>query len=131
MVVANPNCTTAIAAVVLWPIHQRYQIKKIIISTYQAASGAGSEGMTELLDGTVDHLAQKPVKNHTFPHPLPFNVIPQIDVFQVSLSEKKCVALCEKTARLFCLLISILGKWLHKRRNESGLGNTENIQRNG
>jgi aspartate-semialdehyde dehydrogenase len=87
-VVANPNCTTAIAAVVLWPIHQRYKIKKIIVSTYQAASGAGSEGMTELLAGTADHLAQKPVKNHTFPHPLPFNVIPQIDVFQVSLSEK-------------------------------------------
>lgn len=41
--IANPNCTTAIAAVALWPIHQKYKIKKLIVSTYQAASGAGAE----------------------------------------------------------------------------------------
>ena len=41
--IANPNCTTAIAAVALWPIHQEFTIKKLIISTYQAASGAGAE----------------------------------------------------------------------------------------
>lgn len=41
--IANPNCTTAIAAVVLWPIHQKYTIKKLIMSTYQASSGAGAE----------------------------------------------------------------------------------------
>ena len=39
--IANPNCTTAIALMALWPIHQRFKIKKAIISTYQAASGAG------------------------------------------------------------------------------------------
>ena len=47
--IANPNCTTAIAAVALWPIHQKYGIKKLIVSTYQASSGAGAEGMEELL----------------------------------------------------------------------------------
>lgn len=41
--IANPNCTTAIAAVALWPLHQKFTIKKLIISTYQAASGAGAE----------------------------------------------------------------------------------------
>lgn len=41
--IANPNCTTAIAAVALWPLHQKFVIKKLIISTYQAASGAGAE----------------------------------------------------------------------------------------
>jgi len=41
--IANPNCTTAIAAVALWPIHVRYTIKKLIMSTYQASSGAGAE----------------------------------------------------------------------------------------
>ncbi len=41
--IANPNCTTAIAAVVLWPLHQQFKIKKIIMSTYQAASGAGAK----------------------------------------------------------------------------------------
>ena len=41
--IANPNCTTAIAAVVLWPLHKKFGIKKLIMSTYQAASGAGAE----------------------------------------------------------------------------------------
>jgi len=41
--IANPNCTTAIAAVALWPLHQEFVIKKLIVSTYQAASGAGAE----------------------------------------------------------------------------------------
>jgi aspartate-semialdehyde dehydrogenase len=41
--IANPNCTTAIAAVCLWPLHQKFGIKKLIMSTYQAASGAGAE----------------------------------------------------------------------------------------
>jgi aspartate-semialdehyde dehydrogenase len=46
--IANPNCTTAIAAVVLWPLHQKFAIKKLIVSTYQAASGAGIE-VTKLI----------------------------------------------------------------------------------
>ena len=43
MLIANPNCTTAIAAMALWPLHCKYNIKKLIVSTYQAASGAGME----------------------------------------------------------------------------------------
>merc|ERR1719462_363581 len=48
LLVANPNCTTAIAAMALWPLHQKFTLRKAIISTYQAASGAGAAGMTEL-----------------------------------------------------------------------------------
>lgn len=81
--IANPNCTTAVAAVALWPIHQQYTIKKLIMSTYQAASGAGAEGMEELLSGTASHLKGEPVRNSVFAHPLPFNLIPHIDKFQV------------------------------------------------
>ena len=73
----------AIAAVALWPIHQQYRIKKLIISTYQAASGAGAEGMDELLAGTEAKLSGKEVVNSVFVHPLPFNLIPHIDKFQV------------------------------------------------
>ena len=50
--IANPNCTTAIAAMALWPLHERFKLRKIIMSTYQAASGAGAQGMTELEEGT-------------------------------------------------------------------------------
>ena len=50
--IANPNCTTAIGLMALWPLHKLFGIKKIIMSTYQAASGAGQEGMDELEAGT-------------------------------------------------------------------------------
>jgi aspartate-semialdehyde dehydrogenase len=81
-VIANPNCTTAIAAVVLWPLHKAFGLKKVIMSTYQASSGAGATGMEELKEGTRAHLAGEKVENKTFAHPLPFNLIPHIDVFQ-------------------------------------------------
>ncbi|MFH1654526.1 MAG: aspartate-semialdehyde dehydrogenase [Pseudomonadota bacterium] len=80
--IANPNCTTAIASVVLWPLHQVFKLKKIIISTYQASSGAGTTAMTELINGTTDYLQNKKPTNEIFSHPLPFNLIPRIDVLQ-------------------------------------------------
>jgi aspartate-semialdehyde dehydrogenase len=79
--IANPNCTTAIGLMALWPLHKAFVLKKIIMSTYQAASGAGQPGMDELLNGTTKYLAGEPVTNEVFAHPLPFNVIPQIDKF--------------------------------------------------
>jgi aspartate-semialdehyde dehydrogenase len=83
--IANPNCTTAIGLMALWPLHKAFTLKKIIMSTYQAASGAGQEGMDELKDGTrvwLDSDGSTPVQNKIFAHPLPFNVIPHIDKFQ-------------------------------------------------
>ncbi|KAG2807351.1 hypothetical protein PC118_g17158 [Phytophthora cactorum] len=59
--IANPNCTTAIAAMALWPLHCEFGIKKLIVSTYQAASGAGAAGMEELADGAKAFLADEPV----------------------------------------------------------------------
>merc|ERR1719326_1658590 len=50
--VSNPNCTTAIGAMALWPLHQKYKLKKVIMSTYQASSGAGAPGMAELKSHT-------------------------------------------------------------------------------
>merc|ERR1719401_657908 len=81
--VANPNCTTAIGAMALWPLHMRYGLKKVIMSTYQAASGAGAEGMAELESGIESWVKEGSVpKPEVFAHQLPFNVIPQIDSFQ-------------------------------------------------
>ncbi len=80
-IVANPNCTTAIAVMALYPIHQKYGIKRAIISTYQATSGAGAKGMTELIEQTRNSLEGKPVTNDVFAHSIVFNVIPHIDVF--------------------------------------------------
>jgi len=80
-IIANPNCTTAIALMALAPLHEAFGIKRCIMSTYQAASGAGAPGMSELEDGTKDYVNGKEVTNSVFAHQLPFNVIPHIDKF--------------------------------------------------
>ena len=81
--IANPNCTTAILVVALEPLRQAFGLKRVIASTYQAASGAGAEGMAELERETRRVLVEgQPAQNEVFAHPLAFNVIPQIDSFQ-------------------------------------------------
>ena len=80
--IANPNCTTAILLMALAPLHAEFGVKRAIVSTYQAASGAGAEGMTELAEGAREFLADQPVTASKFAHPLAFNLIPHIDSFQ-------------------------------------------------
>ncbi|WP_207459585.1 aspartate-semialdehyde dehydrogenase [Azospirillum sp. SYSU D00513] len=80
--ISNPNCTTAIAVVALGPLHKAFGLRRVIVSTYQATSGAGAEGMEELEQQTRNQLEGRPVTNSVFRHPIPFNVIPQIDAFQ-------------------------------------------------
>jgi aspartate-semialdehyde dehydrogenase len=81
-IIANPNCTTAIMVMGLYPLHQAFKAKRVIVSTYQSSSGAGASGMEELLEGTRQWLSGENVVNQVFAHPLPFNVIPHIDSFQ-------------------------------------------------
>lgn len=81
--IANPNCTTAIAVMAVAPLATEFGLKRLLMSTYQAASGAGQPGMDELLEGTKTQLLDgKTPSNKVFVHPLPFNVIPHIDKFQ-------------------------------------------------
>ncbi len=100
-IIANPNCTTAIAAVALWPLHKEFGLKKVIISTYQAASGAGAPGMNELIDGIKDGIEGKPVTNKVFSHPLPYNVIPHIDKFQDNGYTKEEMKVTWETRKIF------------------------------
>merc|ERR1719463_124548 len=91
-VIANPNCTTAIALMALAPLHKEFGIKRCIMSTYQAASGAGAEGMAELEEGSKAIATGGKATNEVFAHPLPFNVIPHIDKFlddQYTKEERK------------------------------------------
>jgi aspartate-semialdehyde dehydrogenase len=81
--IANPNCTTAILVVALEPLRRAFGLRRVIVSTYQAASGAGAEGMAELERETRRVLVEgQPARHEVFAHPLAFNVIPQIDAFQ-------------------------------------------------
>ncbi len=73
-IIANPNCSAAIMVVPLWPLHQRAHICRIVVSTYQAASGAGAKAMAELESQARDVLNGRPVKKEVLPHQIAFNV---------------------------------------------------------
>lgn len=73
-IVANPNCSTIIALVAVTPLHRAAGVKRMIVSTYQAASGAGHEAMCELEDQTRDVLAGKPAQPRIFPQQYAFNL---------------------------------------------------------
>ncbi|NLF12725.1 MAG: aspartate-semialdehyde dehydrogenase [Anaerolineaceae bacterium] len=81
-IIANPNCSTIQMVVVLKPIHDRARIKRVVVSTYQAASGGGKRAYDELLQQAAEVLAGKEATVDVFVHQLAFNVIPQIDVFE-------------------------------------------------
>lgn len=72
--IANPNCSAAILVVALAPLHQAAKLKKIIVSTYQSASGAGAKAMAELQTQTRDVLEGKSAQKEVFPHQIAFNV---------------------------------------------------------
>lgn len=73
-VIANPNCVAAIIAMALWPLHQRVPLRRVIASTYQAASGAGAAAMAELEDSTRAWLDGKTFTPRVLPHPYAFNL---------------------------------------------------------
>ena len=73
-IIANPNCSTIIGIVPLWPIHQVNPIRRLIAATYQAASGAGAAAMEELTESTRAHLENRPYQNTVLPHPYAFNL---------------------------------------------------------
>jgi aspartate-semialdehyde dehydrogenase len=73
-IIAVPNCSAITALVPLWPIHRKNRIRRLIISTYQAASGAGAAAIQELLDSTRAHLAGEAYQPKVLPHPYAFNV---------------------------------------------------------
>lgn len=99
--IANPNCTTAIAAVAMYPIHKKYKIKKAIISTYQATSWAWAKWMQELLNNTKDYLDWKKTTNSIFTHPIEFNLIPHIDIFQDNAYTKEEMKVVWETRKIF------------------------------
>ena len=73
-IIANPNCAAIIAITPLWPIHRQNRIRRLIISTYQAASGAGAAAMEELREATRAHLEGREYQQRVLPHPYAFNL---------------------------------------------------------
>lgn len=75
-VIANPNCTTILMSVAIWPLHQIQPIKRIVVATYQSASGAGARAMEEVKQQTKAILAGETPPTESFPYPLAFNLFP-------------------------------------------------------
>ena len=80
-IIANPNCSTSQLMLVLKPLHDKFGIKRLIVSTYQAVSGAGLKAIKELEANTKAHLNKEEFQPEAFKKPIAFNVLPQIDVF--------------------------------------------------
>ena len=73
-IIANPNCAAIISITPLWPVHQKNRVKRLIVSTYQSASGAGAAAMEELVESTRAYLEGREFKNTVLPHPYAFNL---------------------------------------------------------
>jgi len=80
-IIANPNCTTAITLMALYPLHQAFGCKRIFASSYQAVSGTGAKAIAELERQVEQIVAGKPVTKEVYPHQIAFNVLPQVDSF--------------------------------------------------
>ena len=76
--ISSPNCSTTQLAIALKPLHDVSRVRRVIVSTYQATSGAGRQGTQDLLEGTKAYLQGTEYEYTTFPHPIAFNAIPQI-----------------------------------------------------
>jgi aspartate-semialdehyde dehydrogenase len=80
-IIANPNCSTAVALMGLWPLHKRFGLKRFIAASYQSVTGAGAEGERELEAQVLAHVKGQPLVRKVFPYQIAFNVIPQVDAF--------------------------------------------------
>ncbi|MBP5369498.1 MAG: aspartate-semialdehyde dehydrogenase [Bacteroidales bacterium] len=99
-IIANPNCTTIMMVVVLQPLENISHIKRIHVSSYQSASGAGAAAMAELEQQYGEILNGKDVTVKKFPHQLAYNVIPQIDVFQPNGYTKEEMKMYNETRKI-------------------------------
>ena len=98
--IANPNCSTIQLVVVLKPIHLKARIRRVVISTYQAASGAGAPAMNELMEQTKLVIAGAKVEAKTLPCQIAFNVFPHIDVFLDNAYTKEEMKLVHETQKI-------------------------------
>lgn len=93
-IIANPNCSTIQAMVALKPLHDKYKIKRVVYSTYQAVSGAGMSGYKDLEDGLKGEAPKK------FPHPIAGNCLPHIDVFLPNGYTKEEMKMVNETRKI-------------------------------
>lgn len=99
-IIANPNCSTIQMVVALKPLHDAARIKRVVVSTYQAVSGAGSEAIEELWEQSAGVINGHELTNRVFPHQIAFNVLPHIDVFLDNGYSKEEMKMVNETVKI-------------------------------
>ena len=99
-IIANPNCSTAQLVIALKPLHDLYNIRRVIVSTYQSVSGGGKAPMDELVEQTKSYLNGNSVKSKNFTKQIAFNVIPHIDVFSDDGYTKEELKMTNETKKI-------------------------------
>lgn len=102
-IIANPNCTTIITLMALFPLHEKYGLKKIIASSYQAVSGSGQHGIAELENQVRAIVNGHPVETDVYPRQIAFNVLPQIDSFTESGYTKEELKMLNESRKILSL----------------------------
>jgi aspartate-semialdehyde dehydrogenase len=99
-IIANPNCSTMQMVLALKPLHDIYKIKRVVVSTYQAVSGAGKAAMDELFDQTKNFLNKKDIISKNFTKQIAFNLIPHIDIFDKDGYTKEELKMTNETKKI-------------------------------
>ena len=99
-IIANPNCSTAQLVIVLKPLHDLFNIKRVVVSTYQSVSGGGKALADELIEQTKLFLENKKIKSKNFTKQIAFNVIPHIDVFADDGYTKEELKMANETKKI-------------------------------
>ena len=99
-IIANPNCSTTQLVIALKPLHDLFNIERVVISTYQSVSGAGKASMDELIEQTKQFLNNEEIKSINFTKQIAFNVIPQIDVFSDDGYTKEELKMVNETKKI-------------------------------
>ncbi len=100
-IIANPNCCAAILGVPLWPLHQAATIERIIVSTYQSASGAGAQAMAELERQTKEYAAGEKITKEVFPHQIAFNLFSHNTKIAENGYNEEENKVCEEIRKIF------------------------------
>ena len=79
--IANPNCTTAVALMAIYPLHRVFGVRRVFAASYQAVSGSGARAIQELSRQTADALQERKLTPQVYPHPIAFNLLPHVDGF--------------------------------------------------
>ena len=80
-IIANPNCTTAVALMAIYPLHRVFNVQRVFAASYQAVSGSGARAIAELEQQIRAFAESQPAWAEVYPHPIAFNVLPQVDAF--------------------------------------------------